>query len=131
MIIAACAIAPTEFGLPPSNMKGAFGNEGALRFYLGCGWPDAGFLSQQRQHLFHQCVRSDPMFLAQNWDAAVFDELIGPSDANDRGVDHLRMQMLHYRTAETVVQNVIFDRANDFDATGEKFERARIHWFDP
>jgi hypothetical protein len=24
----------TEFGLPPSNMKGAFGNEGALLFYL-------------------------------------------------------------------------------------------------
>jgi len=23
----------TEFGLPPSNMKGAFGNEGALRFF--------------------------------------------------------------------------------------------------
>jgi hypothetical protein len=23
----------TEFGLPPSNMEGAFGNEGALRFW--------------------------------------------------------------------------------------------------
>ncbi len=23
----------TEFGLPPSNMKGAFGNEGALLFF--------------------------------------------------------------------------------------------------
>src|SRR6266481_6337586 len=93
-------------------MKGAFGNEGALRFYLGCGWPDAGFLSQQRN-------------------GAVLDKLIGPTDANDRCVDHLRMQMLHHRAAETVVQNVIFNRADDLDAASEKFERARIHRFDP
>ena len=41
-------IRDTEFGLPSSNMKGAFGNEGALRFYLGRGWPDAGFFLQER-----------------------------------------------------------------------------------
>ncbi len=32
----ACLLAKscgTEFGLPPSNMKGAFGNEGVLRFF--------------------------------------------------------------------------------------------------
>jgi hypothetical protein len=34
MIIAVALLAgPTEFGLPPSNMKGAFGNEGALLFF--------------------------------------------------------------------------------------------------
>jgi hypothetical protein len=27
-------IRETEFGLPPSNMKGAFGNEGALPFFV-------------------------------------------------------------------------------------------------
>jgi hypothetical protein len=32
MIIAADENQLTEFGLPPSNMKGAFENEGALRF---------------------------------------------------------------------------------------------------
>src|SRR5215469_1784013 len=39
--------------------------------------------------------------------------------------------MLHYRAAETVVQDVVFNSANDLDAASEKFERAGIHRFDP
>jgi hypothetical protein len=35
------------------NMKGAFGNEGALRFLLGYRWTEAGFLAQKREHFFH------------------------------------------------------------------------------
>jgi hypothetical protein len=35
MIIPADENQSTEFGLPPSNMKGAFGNEGALLFFSG------------------------------------------------------------------------------------------------
>ncbi len=61
----------------------------------------------------------------------MLDELIGPSDAHDWRVDHLRMQMLHHRTSEAVVQNVIFDSADDFDAACKKFERAGIERLDP
>src|SRR5437588_581520 len=41
------------------------------------------------------------------------------------------MKMLHHSATETVVQNVIFDRRHDFHAAREKFERARVHRFDP
>ena len=71
------------------------------------------------------------MFLAQDWNGAVLDELIGPTDAHHRRIDHLRVQMFHHRAAETVVQNMIFDRADDFDAASEKFERAGVHRLDP
>src|SRR5204863_366873 len=161
------------------TMKGAFGNEGALRFLINadslfapigasrrsnrfslCGSichlerladakqflgfvapvadpnssrsrPDAGFFSQEREYFFHQRVRSNAMFLSQDRDGAVLDKLIGPSDADHWSVDHLRMQMLHHRTSEAVVQNVIFDGADDFDAAREKFERAGIERLDP
>src|SRR5438045_9707096 len=61
----------------------------------------------------------------------MLDELIGPAYSHHRRVDHLRVQMFHDRAAETVVQNMIFDRAYDFDTAREKFERAGIHRFDP
>jgi hypothetical protein len=71
------------------------------------------------------------MLLAQDRNGAVFDELIGPADADDRGVDHLRVDMFHDRATETVVQNVIFDRGHDLHATREKFKRAGVDRFDP
>src|SRR5438552_10553691 len=39
--------------------------------------------------------------------------------------------MFHHRAAETVVQDVIFDRADYVYTSGEKFERAGVHGFDP
>ena len=41
------------------------------------------------------------------------------------------MQLLHHRAAKTVVQNVIFDGADDFDAAREEFERASVERLDP
>src|SRR5438874_3348334 len=127
------------------NMKGAFGNEGALRFYNLSGesalcrrWPILGnrrlklrLFVQQRQNFFYQCIGGDAVFLPQDWNRAMLDELIRPAYAHHRRVDHLRVQMFHDRAAETVVQNMIFDRAHDFDTAREKFERAGIHRFDP
>src|SRR5581483_8715390 len=89
------------------------------------------FLLQQGKHFFHQCVGGDAVFFAQDWNGTVLDKLIGPAYAHHRRIDHLRVQMFHDRAAKAVVQNVIFDRADDFDAAREKFERAGIHWFDP
>src|SRR5215831_7395689 len=92
---------------------------------------DLGFFAQQRQGFFDERVGCDPMFLAQDWNRAVLDELIGPSDPDYWRIDHLRVQMLHHSTAKTVVQNMVFNRAHDFHAAREKFESASIHWFDP
>ena len=39
--------------------------------------------------------------------------------------------MFHDRAAKTVVQNMIFNRAHDFYAAREKFERAGVHRLDP
>src|SRR5437899_547303 len=71
------------------------------------------------------------MFFAQNGDRAVLDEFIWPTNTHDRGIDSLGMQMFHDRAAKTIVQNMILDRAEDFNAAPEKFERAGVEWFDP
>src|SRR5438094_8480281 len=71
------------------------------------------------------------MFPAQNWNTAVLDEFIGPANAYDRGMNSLRIQMLHHRAAETVVQNVVFNRTNHLNAAGKKFERTSVERFDP
>ena len=42
---------------------------------------------EQGQHLLDQRVGRDPVFLAQDRDGAVFDELVGPADPDDRGVE--------------------------------------------
>ena len=39
--------------------------------------------------------------------------------------------MFHHSAAETVVQNVIFDRADHVHSSCEKFERAGVHRLDP
>lgn len=56
--------------------------------FSGRGWLDAGFFSQQWQHLFHERVGGDAMFLSQDRNGAVLDKLIGPSDAHNRRIDH-------------------------------------------
>ena len=43
----------------------------------------------------------------------------------------LLMQVLHHGAAESVVQNVILDRANHVDTARKKFERSGVHRFDP
>ena len=45
------------------TMKGAFGNEGALRFLLGDRWPKLGLLAKQRQNFFDQCIGRDAVLL--------------------------------------------------------------------
>src|SRR6266404_1558658 len=89
-------------------MKGAFGKRRRPSLSLGYGWPERGFL-------------------AKDWDCAVLDKLIGPADAHDWRIDHLRVQMFHDGAAKTVVQNMIFDRADHFHAAREKFEGAGVH----
>ena len=90
-----------------------------------------GFRFKSGSDFFHQRVRGDAMFFAQDRNAAVFDELVGPANAHHRRVDLVAVQMLHHGAAKSIVQNVIFDRANHFDAAREKFERAGIDRFDP
>src|SRR5206468_3806821 len=113
------------------NMKGAFGNEGALRFLLGDRRPKLGLFAEEWQNLFDECVGCDSVLLAQDWNCAMLDELIGPTDAHHRRVDHLRMEMFHHGAAKAVVQNMVFNRADDLDAACKKFEGAGVHRLDP
>ena len=75
--------------------------------------------------LFHQRVAGQAVLLAQDRNGAVLDELIGPADAHDRSVDHLRVQMLHDGAAEAVVQDVILDRADDLARCARKIRACR------
>src|SRR3989442_5279319 len=60
---------------------------GLFDAHLGSARFRRGFLSQQRQLFFHQRVRGNTMFLAQNGHTAVLDEFVRPTDAHDRGMN--------------------------------------------
>src|SRR5438105_13150331 len=90
-----------------------------------------GFFLEQGQNLLDQRVGGNSDLLSQERNRAVFDELIRPTNASNRSIDLLRMEMFHYRATETVVENVVFDRRNDFHAPREKFQCSGVHRFDP
>ena len=91
----------------------------------------SGFLAQERQHFFNERIRGDAVFLSQRGDVAVFDEFIRPANADHRCVDVMRIEMLHHGAAETVMQNVIFNRADHLHATSEELDRASVERLDP
>src|SRR5688572_27218538 len=80
---------------------------------------------------FDRCFRSEAVFLPENVDRAVFHELIGPADTDDGSFDPHIIEMLDNRASKTVVEHVIFDRADDFHATCEELNRACIERLDP
>jgi hypothetical protein len=94
MIISPAVVGVTEFSLPLSKAPFALS---------GHRWPEFGFLAKERKHFLHQRVSRDAVLLPKDWDGTVFDELIGPTDAHHRCINHLRVQMFHHRAAETVV----------------------------
>src|SRR5438067_12292897 len=61
---------------------------------------------ERGQNFLDQSVRGDAVFLSQQRDRAVFDKFIRPTNPRHRSVDLLRVEMLHDRATETIVQNV-------------------------
>src|SRR5581483_2257150 len=90
---------PIDARLASLNQRRHFGGP-----ISGYGWFEPGFFAQQREHFFHQGIGRDAMFFAQNRNGAMLDELVGPADAHDWRVDHLRVQMFHHCAAKTIVQ---------------------------
>ena len=66
------------------------------------------------------------MLLSQDRDRAMLDELIGPTNANDRCGDSCIRQMLHDGATETVVENVILERADHVNTACKELESADI-----
>src|SRR4030095_1152227 len=97
----------------------------------GYGRPEARFFPQERQNFFHQCVGGDAVFLAEDWNGAMLNELIGPTYAHYPLLKHSRVPLFHDAPAKPVVQAAILDRASDFDAAPEEFESAGIDRLDP
>src|SRR3712207_1208411 len=89
------------------------------------------FLLEERQDLLDERVSSKPVLFAQDRNGAVLDELVGPTDADDGRVDHLRVQVLDHSGAETVVQDVVLERAQHLRAAREELERAGVERLDP
>ena len=75
--------------------------------------------------------RGESVFLAQDRNGAVFDKLVGPANADDGNVYIRIAKLFHNGGSVTIVQNVVFESADDFAAAGEKFERGDVHRFDP
>src|SRR4029077_14897096 len=131
MIIPAEKLAGQNSAYRHRNYEGRFRKRRRPSLLSGNRRPERGFFAEEREDFFYQCIGCDAVLLAQDWNGAVLDELIGPTDPNDRRVDHLRVQMFHHRAAKTVVQNVVFNRADHVHAAREKFQSAGVHWLYP
>src|SRR5205814_8898152 len=90
-----------------------------------------GFISQQGKRFFEQRVHVDAVFLAHNQNGTMLDKFVWPTDPHYWCSNSLGVEMLHYRTAETVMQNVILHSADNFHTAREEFERPTIERFDP
>ena len=86
---------------------------------------------QERSDLFNCSLCSDPMLLSQDRDRTMLNELIRPTNANDRRCDSRIGQAFHDGAAKPIVKNMILERADHINATGKELERAGIQWFDP
>src|SRR4029077_15674470 len=113
------------------NYEGRFRKRRRPSLLSGNRRPEREFVAEEREDFFYQCIGCDAVLLAQDWNGAVLDKLIGPADAHHWRVDHLRVQMLHYCATETVVQNVILNGADHVHASGEKFQSAGVQGLDP
>ena len=89
------------------------------------------FPLEKRLDLFHERVCRDAVLLPKDRYRAVFDKLIGPANPHYRRVDHLAVEMLHDGATESVVKDVVFNRADDFDAARKEFEGAGVDRLDP
>ncbi len=61
----------------------------------------------------------------------MLDELIRPTDPNDRRGNPGFREMLHDRAAKAIVQNVVLERADHFNSPGKEFQSADIQRLNP
>ena len=83
------------------------------------------------EDLLETGLDGDAVFGAENFRSAVLDKLIGPSDAGHRGVDAGIVQIFDHRRAESVVEHVILQGAEDGAFPGIFFETGAVEGLDP
>ena len=68
------------------------------------------------------------MLLAEVIDTrGVFDELVGPADADHRCVNPFLAEEFEHRTAVAAHEHVVFERDDDFRHVGELFGEFRVN----
>ena len=73
----------------------------------------------------------EPVFFAEDIGFAVLDESVWPADAFDWSVDAGGVEVFDDAAAEAVVEDVVFEGADDAGAAGEAFEGGGVERFDP
>ena len=73
----------------------------------------------------------EPVFFAEDIGFAVLDESVWPADAFDGSVDAGGVEVFDDAAAEAVVEDVVFERADDAGAAGEAFDGGGVERFDP
>ena len=71
------------------------------------------------------------MLFAKNGHRAVLDKLVGPTDSDHRRGEATIRQVLNHGGTKSIVENMVFHRADDIASAGKKFERGCVEWFDP
>src|SRR5258706_15214054 len=86
---------------------------------------------QLASYFFDGGLGSEAVLFPQDVHCAMLDELIRPADADDGGFDTGVIEMFDDGAAEAVVQDMVLDGADDFDAACKEFDGAGIERLDP
>ena len=70
------------------------------------------------ENFFYGMGGGEAMFLPEDFGASVFDEFIGPADALDGSANDIVVEEFDDGKSEAVVEDVIFESANDFGILG-------------
>lgn len=82
-------------------------------------------------HQLHRVLGGEAVFLAEDGDGAVLDELVGPADADDGGRDAGGGEEFHHATAEAVHEDVVFEGADDLHFLRDLGDHGSIERLDP
>ena len=83
------------------------------------------------ENFLHRIGGGEAVFLPEDLGASVFDEFIGPADTFDRSADDIVVEKFDDGKSEAVVEDVIFESANDFGILGVLRNGAGVEGLDP
>ena len=90
-----------------------------------------GFFGEGGEDFGDGIFGGETVFLAEDIDGAVFDELVWPADADHGDGDPGVVEVFDDRAAEAIVEDMIFESAEEVGAPGEEIDGIGVEGFDP
>jgi len=87
--------------------------------------------TQSAENLRDRIFDTEAVFLAQNRNAAVLNELVRPADADNGRVNASVTELFYDPCAESVAKHMVFECADDLHFFGEGFKAGHVEGLDP